>query len=752
MSSDSTTDWDVLERQVRTLASFIWNRPADRELVAGVALDCVLKVEPDYWVCVEVTKSKTLQKLREDLAKFGIVRPALHAKGIALKSLFVTESDPSNDLKESAKALFVEALSREEFSKKFFDFASYRFVRTDKPFGSAVRPDSGQNDASTYVPVRYRSQNGTELGIDDLVSRVATGRKVVLVGQFGTGKSRCVKEVFSRIAEFAAGSLQYPIAVNLRDNWGVRRGHEIIRRHFDDLGLSEFADPIIRVLDRTSVVLLLDGFDEMASQSWSDDQAQIRKLRSDALAGVRDLLGRTKGGALITGREHYFNSNEEMMSALGLNASSADIVFCRSEFTDDEMKAFLGDAANDIRFPEWLPKRPLLCQTIASFPRDELRSIFGDVDGDAELWDRLMNAICSREARINPVLDAEKIREILRLIARATRSKSHDVGPVSISEINDAFEEVTGTPPVDESAVILQRLPGLGRTSYESSDREFIDKYILDGLRGIDVVRCLDEQSRGIERESWSNPLQTLGQRIVASDIQGSENDLERMHSFLRLAKRCAQASNRVLAGDIAASILRANDSLEEVDYGGFSLEGAFIGALDFSSVLPVNLFISDSVIEEIVLPAAQPKGTRIRKCQIGMVRKVSSVEGMPNWIEDSSAEKFESISTVSKIKEAELTPKQKVLVAIVKKTFLQKGSARKEEALVRGLGRVVDSGEVSKILNMLVREQVLERVRGDEGALYVPVRSQTSRMKKMLSELSLSADQVWKYVSETKK
>lgn len=289
------SDWTILERQIRTIATYIWNRPAEAELVAGVALDCVIKIEPDHWVCIEITKSNTLQKLREDLAKFGIIRPALLARGIALKSLFITDSPPSNDLRESAKALFVEALSREEFAKKFFDFPTYKHVRTEKPFGSAVNPDSGKNDTTAYIPVRYHTENGAELGLIDIVSKVATGKRVILLGQFGTGKSRCTREVFSRLADVAMGSFQYPIAINLRDNWGVRRGHEIIRRHFDDLGLSEECNSLIKTLDKSNALLLLDGFDEMASQSWADNQAKIRMLRADALAGVRDLLARTQG-------------------------------------------------------------------------------------------------------------------------------------------------------------------------------------------------------------------------------------------------------------------------------------------------------------------------------------------------------------------------------------------------------------------------------------------------------------------------
>ena len=69
----------------------------------------------------------------------------------------------------------------------------------------------------------------------ELLKRVINGRQVVLLGNYGTGKSRCIQEMFH---ETATDCPVYPVAIDLRENWGLKRGPEIIRRHFDDLGLS----------------------------------------------------------------------------------------------------------------------------------------------------------------------------------------------------------------------------------------------------------------------------------------------------------------------------------------------------------------------------------------------------------------------------------------------------------------------------------------------------------------------------------
>ncbi len=71
------------------------------------------------------------------------------------------------------------------------------------------------------------------------------------------------------------------------------------------------------------------------------------------------------------------------------------------------------------------------------------------------------------------------------------------------------------------------------------------------------------------------------------------------------------------------------------------------------------------------------------------------------------------------------------------------------EEALTRGFGRLGAPGLTSKVINMLIAEGLIEKVKGREGALYIPVRAHTGRMKQLLAELNMSNDPIWKSVSE---
>lgn len=743
--------WQLLEKRVRTIAGYLWDRPAEPKKINGVNVDCVVEIEPGRWACVEISVSNTLEKIRTDLAKFQTIRPYLFSQGIFASCYFVTTDRPPPSVLESAEGFSVTALSVDDFASKFFDFARYAYVRKQKAFGSAVKPDSGEIDVASYVPVKYRKRDGQEISLGELAALVAIGKKVVLLGEFGTGKSRCIKEIFSELEAHAIGAGQYPIAINLRENWGVRRATELIRRHFDDLGLSDLADRLVKVFDRGGVVFLLDGFDEIGSQAWGDSQSRLRQIRQESVRAIKELLQAVKGGAIISGREHYFNGEEELFTALGLETRNTEVVRCSSEFTDAEMKAFLARLPREVVLPAWLPRRPLICQIIAGLNEAELDEMFEAEGGGAAFWNRMMDVICAREARISMILEAEYVKNVLRLIARTTRTKGADVGPVSIAEINRAFEKAVGSPPVDESAVMLQRLPGLGlgRPVAESTDRQFIDKYILDGLRALDVVHCINNRQEEVEKEPWANPLQELGQSIVAYWIDGDQAREGVCDAAVRLARRCANAGNQVMAADVVASLVRCQRVGDAVDFGALHILSAQMGPVDWSRTVAHNLTLEECVLEELVIPAIEPKGTRLLKCHVGIVRRIASAAALPPWVERCSADKFDGVTNVAQIRAALLSPVQQALVAMIKKTFFQPGSGRKEEALLRGLGREVDSGMANKILNLLIREGILERARGEEGALYVPKRSQTKRMRLMLSELATSKDEVWQRVSE---
>ncbi len=731
--------WRKLESRVRTVAQYIWNASAQSETINGVRMDSVLKLEPDRWIILEITTSNTLDKLRTDLSKFQSVRPALLADGIHATCYFVTEQEPSESIKTTANGHRIIALSVEQLEKQFIDYASYRYLRTEKPFGSAVDPFSGKKDNLPYVPVDYTEANShKKFTVKQLANALTHGRRFILLGNYGTGKSRCIQETYMRLCESTTPYRHFPLAIDLREHWGLRRGPEIIRRHFEDMGLSDTADAALKILDKGSVILLLDGFDEIASQVWSDDPVKLAEIRRQSLAGVADLVDMASGGVLIVGREHYFNSNDEMYSCLGLSTSNSVVLQSAEEFSNEQMETYLRAVDSTIPIPDWLPRRPLISKMLTSFDDVDLSKLLED-HGEIDFWHRLLDAICMREARIHPSLDPLTIRNVLLELAHLSRTKTNNVGPLSLKEINDTFEVVVRRPPRDEASAMLQRLPVLGRVDAETSDRQFVDTYILDGLRATAVAEMpiVGTYSR-IMNDKWKHPLGTFGQTILSQSIATSGNSA----GYIEFVRRLSTSANRVLAGDIITGLLAIENS--QFDFDGLVLSDSHLGTISLVDTQVERLQIQDSFIDELVVEGDGPSTLLLERCVIGVLRGLANSDNLPSWMRDVSVEQFDSLSNVAKIREARLSREQKIFVTIIHKTFFQPGSGRKEDTLLRGLGAAGDKRIAKKILSMLLEEGILREYPGRQGPVYVPARKHTRRMGQIISQLKYSSDPVW--------
>ena len=129
------------------------------------------------------------------------------------------------------------------------------------------------------------------LSIDEIINLLKSGKKVILKGDFGLGKSRCVKQIFDILTQDVVRS-PYTIAINLREHWGAKRALEILNRHFSELGLD--AQNFIKTYEQPNTIYLLDGFDEIGTQSWSSDPRKMQHLREISVCALKDLVGQVQ--------------------------------------------------------------------------------------------------------------------------------------------------------------------------------------------------------------------------------------------------------------------------------------------------------------------------------------------------------------------------------------------------------------------------------------------------------------------------
>ena len=186
--------WASFEDRIRELATYIYQNECKPAHIGGVDVDGVIEIDEDTSVLIEITERKDLAKVREDIVKLTVAKHALYRENILAKCICVVNNGVTTSMIEAGKAENIKVLSAENFSRIFFDFDTYRSARENVAFGSAVNPITGRKDDSDYVEVTYiREDNGREVTIEDISNLVISGNKVVMLGEYGTGKSRCLR-------------------------------------------------------------------------------------------------------------------------------------------------------------------------------------------------------------------------------------------------------------------------------------------------------------------------------------------------------------------------------------------------------------------------------------------------------------------------------------------------------------------------------------------------------------------------------
>jgi hypothetical protein len=268
--------------------------------------------------------------------------------------------------------------------------------------------------------------------------------------------------------------------------------------------------------------------------------------------------------------------------------------------------------------------------------------------------------------------------------------------------------------------------------------------FILDGLRAKDVASLAiadDVQRQRVFTEPWINALEPLGQAILASDLTN------RVDQFRQIASRSTASKNATLASDIVSSICRAN--IQGADLQGLSISGGTFTELTLNDTPVSNLTISEATIGHLILPNSPPPNVLIQTSLVEKVSGAASFSGLPGWVRLESVDQFDSVQTVAQIRKVGLSPAHEILVGILKKTFKQKGAGRKEEALLRGFGTGASKKLATDVLSLLMRQNILNRHKGDEGWIYSPSRSQTARVSTLLDQLRSSTDALWSLVDK---
>ena len=535
---------------------------------------------------VESTTSRTKLKAKQDAEKIEIImqRYQNNLEHRAVRGWFVTKDEPTVDQRtvvERIKGIY--ALSFSQFQARLIDANAYLNARDHYQFGSVRDPVTGNHVSDVeYVPLDLIKEGSGEIvSHHDLLSMVESGDKVVLLGDYGAGKSMTVREVYRNLRKgrLRGKTRMFPVYLNLRDHQGQMDPAEVLHRHAMSIGFDRPAH-LVRAWRAGYVYLLIDGFDEMATISVQGLWRRLQASRYRAMEVVRALIRQHPSGAglLVTGRAHFFDHPNEREKALGLPAGTT--VLSLNEFTEEQIETYLASSGNKGAVPSWLPSRPLLVGYLAA--NGVLRELVegGSQDrqlGPAHGWDLLLDRVATREAEIEAGIDGSTVRRILERLATKARSLEGGLGPLDADAVVRAFSDVCGYQPDEQGMVLLQRLPGLGVDREEEQSRKFVDEAFADACRAGDLVRFVEDPfdfDAGVLSDVGS-VMGDLG--IQMASLRGFSDG--KINAALAASSR---ADTKYIAADLAKLILECGFGIrEEVRLGGLTIRDLEIGGTE---------------------------------------------------------------------------------------------------------------------------------------------------------------------------
>lgn len=757
------------EAEVRWVAEAIWGlesgacQPSHYPDDAVVReLDGIARLR-DVTHLIMVTTSTKLDKVRSDVKKLNAAESIERKSAYAVSKWLITQKQLDAQHVDYAKKNNVTALTLEQFKHRFFDGRSYIAKREIASFGSARNPSDNSLTISddVYVPLpmavveqvnfagkksSHVEERQSPIDICGIYRLIEKGDIVVLIAPFGAGKSLTTREIFGSIAsEYRVKNKSVvPICLNLREHWGEPYFDEMLERHARSIGFTPKEDLVV-AWRAGLACLLLDGFDEVASQTIvrKDDVNFMREGRRSALTGVRDFLTKLPSGmgAFICGRDHYFDNISELKHALGISGGNCKIVRL-GEFTEEGANAFLKKNGIDLPLPDWLPRKPLILSYLI---QNNLLSAILDIDaseGYGYAWDRFVEKITQRESELErAVMDSQTLRAVMERLAFFVRSLPLGNGPITGNDLAATYNIETGQSADEGVLAQLQRLPGLTQRDQEAGSRSFVDQDMLAALQGGAIARIVWGQYQNI----GAAPLSAISDKAVNMAAyllrHGGAASSTPFAIVERLSKEpVTPATSQLIADCFAVTVAIVREESHPMDCHGLVIESASYGRLDLEECDLRNVVFLNCIIDEVVVASESiDSGIIFRNCIINRVRGVANEAGLPAELFESSSEvgEFDDMGTNNAVLQSDLAPSVKALLTLLRKLYRQSGAGRKMSALNRG----VTKSDVALCIPLVL--EIMEKhgfVRVFNQVVH-PVRKNASRVDQILNAPSLSAD-----------
>ncbi len=542
---------------------------------------------------------------------------------------------PSQVLREEALRRGVRLRSFIEF-QGLLDLREYVAEQTARLLADRLYPPA------LYVPQRFRELDRSVPGVrEDLVAellrQVATdhGRFVLVLGDFGRGKTFALHELARRIA----AELPYliPILIELR---ALDKSHSVdglvaahLANHGEDLiDLRAFR----YMLRQGRIVLLFDGFDELVT----------RVTYERAADHLETLIKATeeKAKIVVASRTQHFKSHEQVFTALGerVGAVPNRRVLSLEDFTPAQIRAYLtgrydGDeqaADHRLRLLSGiedllgLSRNPRMLSFIADLDESRLRAVAGAnrTISAAGLYEEILRTWLAHEerrARIAPgapqSLKLDDLwQSVSTLAMRLWETNESFLGLADLAEVADTLTSLAAGRLSSN-----QRAHAVGSGSLLARTDEglfgFIHTSVVEWLVAAEIARQLNHgvaDPRPLSRRPLSQltvdflcdlagtrPCHAWAGRILAD---ASADDVARSNAI-----RVSTRLRTPVQTDLRGASLKGED-LSYRDLQGVDLTGA-----DLTDARLVGANLTRAVLRDASLTAARLDEARLTRADL---------------------------------------------------------------------------------------------------------------------------------------
>jgi hypothetical protein len=697
-----------------------------------------LFITDDQIIAYEFTELGKKEKAQKDAEKIAKILTAyVKSADGRFKSpvgWFVTANEPTAEqrgavqLVAAREGITIHSISFKQLQGRICDGQGYLRNRDEHPFGSTgLKTSVGSIDGVLpAIEASFVGSDGRRLSLTDLADWLRAGSRIGLVGQFGVGKSHALRELYRLFRkQYLRDSVDnpLPIHINLRECFGARTPTEILRRHAEEIGFP--TDRQLLSLWRSGgCVLLLDGFDELASTRQVGSLSDLGNLRWEAMGAVRSLVEQAPDGCgvAVAGRAHYFSSRRELMRGLGIE-SDGEVVEALDLTPEQVERAVV--AAGGSGLPPWIPPRPLLlAYLLRAGLVDEIAD--GSVMTEGQGWRNLLSLVAEREARMVTGVSPETIESLVRAVALQARAGSDSTGPLTMPQMEAAFAGVNGRRPNEEDMQVLLRLPGLAADVNSRGEelRVFVDRALASAAYGLSLADYLmSPYTPGplSADVSWVEAADALAIEVASDELDGLGISTGQLRNACRV-RDDAGLHDAVLADAAAVLASRPDGSLDRP----VLVEAVLFTELDLDGAVDVwaNVQLADCVIEVLDLGGihSADECPNIARSQIETVKGASQwPEALASVVSDTHVEHYELSPTTAGLQGSGLGPDELVAVTVLKKIYLQAGGGRKESGLSRGLSPEL-RGRVQGVLGRLESEGWIQRASSGGSSFYLRV------------------------------